>query len=89
MISCAIGLQVLPSEKNLPTVRSFLLPVPSGSWCGVSGKGYLGSSCVKFYLQSSSAFWWSVWLHFLCFEIQSFAFNMVLIYLIVSIYRSH
>lgn len=44
----------LPSETYLHVALSSCL-LPLGSY-GVSGKGYLGSSCVKFYLQFSSAF---------------------------------
>ena len=44
----------LPSETYLHLALSSCL-LPLGSY-GVSGKGYLGSSCVKFYLQFSSAF---------------------------------
>lgn len=45
---------LLPSETYLQFALSSCL-FPLGSY-GVSGKGHLGSSCVKFYLQSSSAF---------------------------------
>ena len=64
----------LPPETYLQFALSSCL-FPLGSY-GVSGKGFLGSSCVKFHLQSSSAFCGRSGHIFSALRF-TFAFNMV------------